>query len=79
MAAITGAIDTAWCEPRGSLTGNADVIRVRTVQNATPSRISKSEPDGSDKPMWRAMEGSAGNTRVAATSATALRTTTPAI
>ncbi len=46
IAAMIGAIDTAWCEPIGSRTGRADAIRVRIVQKPTPSAISNPDADG---------------------------------
>jgi hypothetical protein len=83
IAATTGAIATAWCVPKGSLIGNADVTTVNDVQKRIPRAISNSvgvrDPDDVASDRVRAILGSAGNTKVATTSASALRVTTPAI
>jgi len=79
IAARIGAIDTDCWVPRGILTGRAEASRARTIQKATPARISKSDEAFGSPSRPIAIEALAGNTKVAARSAIALRATTPEI
>jgi len=79
MLIMIGAIATACWVPLGSCTGKADPTNANRVQNTTPRKVPRPGLAFSGPFSGIAILGSTGITRVAATSATALRATTPAM
>jgi hypothetical protein len=74
---MTVETDTANIAPLGMRMGNADASAVKKIQNARPP-IGAAAPIDSN-PREMGIQGSTGNRRVVATSATALVATTPAM